>query len=52
MKRKIVNPDIQKKKKEHVRKQDEQKNLKEELEQTQPLLSKKKTSHRPQTGHK
>lgn len=52
MKRKVVNPDIQVKKRQQALEREQDKDLKHELEDEQVSIPKKVPKTRPKTGHK
>jgi len=52
MKRKVVNPDIQKKKRQQAMKKAQNEDLKHELEDEQIVYPKKIPKEHPKTGHK
>jgi len=52
MKRKIVNPDIQQKKRNQAVEKEQKRDLKHELDEEQVSYPKKIPKERPKTGHK
>ena len=52
MKRKVVNPDIQQKKRQQTLEKEQNKDLKHELEDERTVYPKKIPKNHPKTGHK
>ena len=52
MKRKVVNPDIQQKKRQQAIEKEQNKDLKHEIEDERSAYPKKIPKKRPKTGHK
>ena len=52
MKRKVVNPDIQQKKRQQAVEKEQERDLKKELDQERVIYPKKIPKRHPKTGHK